>query len=152
MSDGRKFGCWGKGPGVKPPPRVELLVEPANTIHVKKINWEVRSRGNAPKAIERWLASVPSRHVPYATLGYQIVGEPGYERDMSTTFSPAATPTPELGLVRAASAPGLNLASIAQRARMERTMECRKEALHAFRFQQPGKPPNSHLWSTSPIL
>ena len=33
----------------------------------------------------------------------------------STTFSPAATPTPEPGLVRAASAPGLNLASIAQR-------------------------------------
>ena len=25
-AQGRKFGCWGKGPGVKPPPRVELLV------------------------------------------------------------------------------------------------------------------------------
>lgn len=24
-AQGRKFGCWGKGPGVKPPPRVELL-------------------------------------------------------------------------------------------------------------------------------
>ena len=40
---------------------VLVEVEPANTILVKKINWEVQSRGNAPAAIEKWLQSVPSK-------------------------------------------------------------------------------------------
>ncbi|CAL1127329.1 unnamed protein product [Cladocopium goreaui] len=75
MSDGRKFGCWGKGPGVPPPPRVPILVEPANTILVKKINWEVQSRGNAPKAVERWLQSVPS-HLDVTRGGCPERGQP----------------------------------------------------------------------------
>mmetsp|Transcript_77361 Transcript_77361/g.121871 ORF Transcript_77361/g.121871 Transcript_77361/m.121871 type:complete len:142 (+) Transcript_77361:69-494(+) len=132
MSDGRKFGCWGKGPGVPPPPRVPILVEPANTILVKKINWEVQSRGNAPKAVERWLQSVPSRQVPYATLGHQIPGEPGSEPRDGTCGWPPKSASPSASLTRAVSEP-LDLASIVQRARLEHTNQRRREALHVFR-------------------
>eukprot|EP00435_Cladocopium_sp_Y103_P012024 s1348_g3.t1 len=138
MSDGRKFGCWGKGPGVPPPPRAPILVEPANTILVKKINWEVQSRGNAPKAIERWLQSVPSRQVPYATLGHQIPGEPGYEPMRDTGFCSWPPKNPPSPLTRSVSAP-TDLASIVQRARLEHTNQRRLEALHAFRCGMPNR-------------
>eukprot|EP00913_Durusdinium_trenchii_P017982 g16899.t1 len=113
-SEARKYGSWGKGPDVPPPPRVELLVEPANTIFLRKIKWEVQSRGNAPFAIERWLASMPSRHVPYATLGHHVIGEPG-----------STPPALEDRFWR------MDLAALVQRSREEHTQERVRSALWA---------------------
>lgn len=42
------YGCWGKGPDCPPPQKLEIMIEPANTILVKQINWEA-----APKPSPR---------------------------------------------------------------------------------------------------
>ena len=39
------YGCWGKGPDCPPPQKLEIMIEPANTIWVKQINWEAPKRG-----------------------------------------------------------------------------------------------------------
>mmetsp|Transcript_33619 Transcript_33619/g.63005 ORF Transcript_33619/g.63005 Transcript_33619/m.63005 type:complete len:147 (+) Transcript_33619:69-509(+) len=121
-------GSWGRGPDFPhPPARAALLVEPAQTVFAKKVNWEVRSRAGAPAAIERWAQSMPSRRIPFATLGHQVTGElvppslPGERKSFGH-------------LVKAVSAPQIDLSKIMRERREAHTRQRAQEALHVYQI------------------
>ncbi|CAE7646578.1 fhkA [Symbiodinium pilosum] len=119
-------GSWGRGPDFPHgPARANLMVEPMQTVFTKKVNWEVRSRAGAPQAIERWAASVPSRRVPFATLGHRVTGEFALPSLQAETRS---------HLVRAASAPQLDLSLIMRERRQAHTRQRAEQALHVYKI------------------
>ncbi|CAE7455462.1 fhkA [Symbiodinium natans] len=101
------------------------MVEPMQTVFSKKVNWEVRSRAGAPEAIERWAASIPSRRVPFATLGHRVTGE--FE------FASSAPAENTSHLVRAVSAPQIDLCHIIRERRQAHTRQRAQQALHVYK-------------------
>lgn len=99
------------------------MVEPMQTVLTKKVNWEVRSRAGATEAIHRWAASVPSRRVPFATLGHRVTGE----------FAPPVPNEIRSHLVRAVSAPQLDFGQLLRERRQIHTLQRSQQALHAYK-------------------